>query len=45
MTTSLTPRPVAARLREDPQTTREVLHGLQRAGLLRCGRGGWWRRA
>lgn len=29
---------------EDTQTTREILHGLHRVGLLQHGRGGWWRR-
>ncbi len=36
--------PVLVASAENTRTTREILHGLQAVGMLRCGRGGWWRR-
>lgn len=42
---SPTMRPILVASPEDTKTTREVLNGLRQVGLLRYGRGGWWRRA
>lgn len=39
-----TMRPILIASPEDTQTTCEILQGLRQVGLLRCGRGGWWRR-